>query len=166
MTALRSARVRRTMLVKRAVAATMFAAALIGGTSPVLAEKRFFTIAAVEPKGSATTDKEPFPEAALPDGGGYVLRKPDAGSRWEVSTYIWMPSQIVVDQGDEVTLEFIGINGSSHPTTIRGIDKTIVVKRGTVTQVRFVADKAGVFQIECATHRPSMTAEIIVNARR
>ncbi len=134
--------------------------------SEALAEKRFFAVAAVEPKGGVTVDKEPFPPEAMPGGGGYVLNKPDGNNRWEVSTYLWMPSQIIVNEGDEVTLEFIGINGASHPTTIKGFGKTFVLKRGTVTRVSFVADKVGVFPIECSTHRPSMTAEIIVLPRK
>ena len=63
------------------------------------AAKRSFTIAAVEPKGGTTVDKEPFPKDALPEGGGYILRKPDQTGRWEVSTYVWTPSQIVVTEG-------------------------------------------------------------------
>lgn len=131
-------------------------------TGNALAEKRFFTVAAVEPKGGVTADKEPFPSEPLPAGGGYVLNKPDANNRWEVSTYLWTPGQIIVNEGDEVTLEFVGINGASHPTTIKDFGKTFVLKRGTATRVSFVADKAGTFPIECHTHRPSMTAEIIV----
>ena len=77
-----------------------------------------------------------------------------------------MPGQIIVNEGDEVTLEFVGINGASHPTTIKGFGKAFVLKRGTVTRVSFVADKVGVFPIECSTHRPSMTAEIIVLPRK
>ena len=134
--------------------------------SDALAEKRFFTVAAIEPKGGVTVDKEPFPPGALPSGGGYVLNKPDGNNRWEVSTYLFVPGQIIVNEGDEVTLEFVGINGASHPTTIKGFGKEFVLKRGTVTQVNFVADKVGTFPIECGTHRPSMTAEIIVLPRR
>lgn len=135
-------------------------AAMLPGAA--LAEKRFFTIAAVEPKGGVTTDKEAFPSEPLPAGGGYVLNKPDTNNRWEVSTYLWMPGQIIVNEGDEVTLEFAGINGAHHPTTIKDFGKSFMLKRGTVTRVSFVADKAGTFPIECHTHRPSMTAEIIV----
>jgi len=128
--------------------------------------KRFFTIAAVEPKGGATTDKEPFPETTLPGGGGYILKKPDATGRWEVSTYLWMPGQIIVNQGDEVALEFIGINGANHATVIQGYDRSFVVERGQTTKVTFKADKAGVFAITCATHQPSMVGELIVLLRR
>jgi hypothetical protein len=95
--------------------------------------KRVITMAAIEPKGGTTLDKEPFPQQALP-GGGYLLKKPDASGRWEVSTYRWLPSQVIVNQGDEVTLEIIGINGDEHPAVIEGYGVSFVVKRGQVAR--------------------------------
>jgi plastocyanin len=133
---------------------------------PATAGKRFFTIAAVEPKGATTVDKEPFPAVAFPDGGGYILKKPDQTGRWEVSTYVWQPSQIIVTEGDEVTLEFVGIHGAEHPTTIVGYDKTLMLKRGHIVRLEFTADKAGTFQIVCGHHRPSMVGELIVMPKK
>lgn len=127
-----------------------------------LAGKRTITMAAVELKGGTTVDKEPFPQAALPEGGGYLLKKPDASGRWEVSTYRWDPAQVIVNQGDEVTLEIIGINGDVHPGVIEGYGVSFSVKRGEVTRVSFTADRAGVFRILCDKHHPSMHGEIIV----
>lgn len=49
--------------------------------SPAIAAKRHFIVTAVEPKGGANVEKEPFPEAALPEGGGYVLKKPNDEGR-------------------------------------------------------------------------------------
>jgi hypothetical protein len=51
-----------------------------------------------------------------------------------------------------MTLEFVGINGASHPTTIVGYDKSFVLKRGQATKIGFKADKAGLFAIQCGTH--------------
>jgi hypothetical protein len=65
-----------------------------------------------------------------------------------------------VNKGDEVTLEFIGINGASHPTTISGYGKSFILKRGHVNRVTLRADKPGVFPIVCGTHTPSMRAEL------
>jgi plastocyanin len=129
------------------------------------AGKRHITIAAVEPKGGVTIDKEAFPQAALPEGGGYQIQKPNAQGRWEVSTYRWMPSQILVNQGDDVTLEYIGINGAEHPALIEGYNLKFVVKRDQVTTVSFKADKPGVFRIYCSAHHPSMHGELIVLPR-
>ena len=142
------------------------AGALLALPSGAGAEQRFFTIAAVEPKGGTTTDKEPFPHHPVPEGGGYVLKKPDQTGRWEVSAYVWQPSQVIVAEGDDVTLEFVGINGAEHPTTIAGYDQALVLKRGNVVRLEFKADKAGTFKIVCATHRPSMVGELIVLPRR
>jgi len=151
--------------------AALVAAVIAFGTGPALAAdvhgkaepgKRHITIAAVEPKGGTTVDKEPYPEQALPAGGGYILKKPNPQGRWEVSTYRFMPSQIIVNQGDDVTLEYVGINGDVHPGVIEGYNVGFVVKRGQVTIVNFKADKAGVFRILCNAHHPTMHGELIV----
>jgi plastocyanin len=156
----------RWWLGSRMLAGALIGACLAGAPDFAQAEKRFFTIAAVEPKGGTTADKEPFPAAALPEGGGYVIKKPDQTGRWEVSAYVWQPSQIIVTEGDDVTLEFIGINGAEHPTTIVGYDKTLVLKRGHVIRIELNADKPGTFAIVCNHHKPSMVGELIVMPRK
>jgi len=154
------------MLQSRPIRTALAALVLLAAFAlPALAAERRFVIAAVEPKGGVTVDLEPFPAATLPEGGGYVLKAPDDNGRWEVSAYVWMPSQIVVDQGDQVTLEFVGINGAAHPTTIEGYEQTVTVRRGEVADVTFTADRPGVFVISCATHQPSMVGELVVLAR-
>jgi len=154
-------------IMTAAIAATLLGLATIAVTSgQAQAEKRTFTVAAVEMKGGVTVDKEPFPTDALPAGAGYVLNKPDQTGRWEVSVYMWTPSQIIVNQDDDVTLEFVGINGANHPTTIAGYDKSFVLKRGQATKISFKADKAGLFAIQCGTHKPSMAAELVVLPRK
>ena len=118
---------------------------------------------AVEPKGGTTVEKEPFPSGPLPPGGGYVLSQPDEKTRrWEISAYVWQPTQIIVNQGDEVALEFVGINGAIHPTTISAFS----LKRGEAHRVTFIADKVGSFGVVCSTHRPSMVGEIVVLPKR
>jgi len=128
--------------------------------------ERTVYIAAVEPKGGAHVDHEPFPATALPEGGGYALKKPDEKGRWEVSTYRWDPGTIVVNQGDRVTLEIIGINGNEHPFTIEGYWLTGVVRRGQLTRLTFTADKPGIFKIICRTHSPAMQADLVVLANK
>ena len=142
----------------------MFVAVI--AATPASAEKRQFTMLAVEPKGGATVDKEPYPTATLPEGGGLVRKHPDHTGRWEVSAYVWQPSQLIVTEGDEVTIDFVGINGASHPAKIAGYDKAFVVKRGETLRVSFTANKAGVFPITCDTHKPSMTGELVVMPKR
>lgn len=132
-------------LAKAPTSAVLLAGMTIASMSwQAQAEMRGFTIAAVELKGGAAVDKEPFPTEALPAGASYVLTKPNEAGRWEVSVYLWTPSQITVNQDDEVTLEFVGINGASHPTTIAGYNKSFGLKRGSVTRVNFKAEGGGV----------------------
>ena len=38
--------------------------------------------------------------------------------------------------------------------------------RGQAHRVTFTADKVGIFGIECSTHRPSMSGELIVMPKR
>jgi plastocyanin len=155
--------------MKRILASAVCAIAVAGalaGLAPAQAEKRYIVVTAVEPKGGASVEKEPFPAVSLPEGGGYELKKPNDAGRWEVSVYVFDPRQIFVNEGDEVTLEFVGINGASHPITIGGYDKTFELKRGQSTRVTFTADKSGIFPIVCATHHPTMVAELIVAAKQ
>jgi heme/copper-type cytochrome/quinol oxidase subunit 2 len=148
------------------LAAGFAASALAQGSTPQSPRQRTIYVAAVEPKGGVTIDKEPFPAAELPPGGGYLLRKPDEKGRWEVSTYRWDPGTIVVNQGDRVTLEIIGINGDDHPFTIEGYWVSGVVKRGQITRLTFTADKPGIFKIICRKHAPSMQADLVVLAAK
>lgn len=142
--------------------AAVFTTAWLAGSAEAAGMKRTITMVAIEPKGGTTVDKEPFPSTPLPEGKGYALTSPDANGRWEVSTYRWQPNQIVVSQGDDVTLEILGINGAEHPAVIEGYDVSFTVKRGELTTVTFTADKAGVFPFRCATHQPAMVGELIV----
>jgi plastocyanin len=134
--------------------------------SPAVADKRHIIVTAVEPKGGANVEKEPFPETPLPEGGGYVLKKPNDEGRWEVAVYVFEPRQIFVDEGDEVTLEFVGINGSGHPITIEAYGQSFELKRGHVHKVTFTADKPGRHSIICSVHQPTMTAELIVAPKK
>jgi plastocyanin len=160
-----TARSKRRLAVPGIVLAGLMAAAI--WTTSASAEKRFFTVLAVEPKGGTTVDKEPFPTAALPAGGGYVIAQPDEKTRrWEVSAYVWLPSQITVTEGDEVTLEFVGINGAAHPTSIAVFGQNFTLTRGQAHRVTFTADKVGIFGITCSTHKPSMSGELVVMPKR
>jgi heme/copper-type cytochrome/quinol oxidase subunit 2 len=155
--------------VTRAPLLALVALAVIGlsacaGTAAAKLQpgERTVYLTAIEPKGSTTVDKEPFPEASLPAGGGYGLKPPDDTGTWQVETYVWLPSEITVIEGDKVTLQVLGVNGSIHPARIEGYDVAFEAKRGQVTTVTFTADKAGVFKILCDVHQPTMTGTLIV----
>ncbi len=136
---------------------------LAGWVSLAGAAERVIYMQAMEPKGTTSASKEPFPGKTLPKGGGYIIKPPNKGGQWQVSTYIFNPTQVIVNKGEKVVLKILGINGSKHTVSIeRYAKKPFLIKRGKLTEVSFVADKAGVFRIDCAEHPPSMTGEIIV----
>lgn len=155
----------RKRVVLLALAVSLAATVLSGCAQPAAApQERTVYMAAVEPKGTTSVGKEAFPAQALPDGGGYILKEPDADGNWVVETYRWTPGTVVVNQGDVVTLEIVGINGAEHPFTIEGYDVSGVVTRGSITRVTFTADKPGIFRMLCGKHLPTMTADLVVLA--
>lgn len=141
------------------------ALAVVSPSPAVFAADRHIVVTAVEPKGGANVEKEPFP-GPLPEGAGYVLKKPNDEGRWEVAVYVFEPRQIFVDEGDAVTLEFVGINGASHPVTIDAYGQTFELKRGHVNKVTFTADKPGRHSVVCSSHLPTMVSELIVAPKK
>ena len=123
---------------------------------------RVIYMAAVEMKGGTQQEKEPYPEAPLPSGAGYIKTPPNPAGRWEVSAYQWSPGTIVVRQGETVTLEIVGINGDVHPSTIPGLVDSFTVKRGQITRVTFTASKPGLYPIICTKHQPHMQGTLVV----
>ncbi len=150
-------------LLMGALALMVVASSCAGETGSGLESgERTIHMAAIEPKGEASADEEPFPTDPLPAGGGYVLEEPDAEGNWVVETYRWLPSEVTVVEGDKVTMEILGVNGASHPSTIEGYGLDFEVKRGQVTTVQFTADKPGIFRFVCQVHQPTMTGSLIV----
>ncbi len=153
-------RIRRGMGMAAAAALGLM---LAGSETPwAEAPGRVIYMAAVEIKGGTQQDKEPYPAADLPPGGGYIKTPPNASGRWEVSAYQWSPAIIVAQQGETVTLEIVGVNGDAHPTTIPGLVESFTVKRGEITRVTFVAGKPGLYPVICTKHRPSMQGTLVV----
>jgi plastocyanin len=124
-------------------------------------------MAAIEPKGGTTVDREPYPAGELPMGGGYVKKAPDeATGRWEVSVYQFSPATVIVKQGELVTLELVGINGAKHTVHIEKFHPDhVTVTRGEIARVQFTADTPGIFKIHCKEHEPSMEGTLVVLAR-
>ncbi|MDR7486218.1 MAG: hypothetical protein QN149_13390 [Armatimonadota bacterium] len=139
------------------------------GAGQATPAKRTIYMAAVEPKGGTSVSSEPYPSGspALTAGPGYVLRPPDASGRWEVSVYQWQPGFVLAQEGDDVTLEIIGINGAEHPSFIEGINlPAFTVRRGQITTVNFRAGRAGFYRIVCSAHLPTMVGYLVVLPRR
>ena len=139
---------------------------LLGADTPwAQTSGRVIYMAAVEMKGGTQQEKEPYPEAPLPSGAGYIKTPPNPAGRWEVSAYQWSPGTIVVQQGETVTLEIVGVNGDVHPSTIPGLVDSFTVKRGQITRVTLTASKPGVYPIICTKHQPNMQGTLVVLPR-
>ena len=104
---------------------------------------------------------EKFPNATLPAGPGLVLRPPNKVGAWDMRAFTFSPDQIVVNQGDTVTLHFLGVQGPHHMITVDGVG-TFPLDRGHIHTVSFTEDKPGTIKYSCHVHPPSMVDEILV----
>jgi plastocyanin len=104
---------------------------------------------------------EAFPNTKLPAGPGLVLRPPNKVGAWDMRAFTFAPDQIVVNQGDTVTLHFLGVQGPHHVITVDGVG-TFPLDRGHIHTVSFTADKPGTITYWCHVHPPSMVGEILV----
>ncbi len=135
------------------------------------AQQRTFYIATVHLDGITATyangdhPAEPYPTSSLPTGGGFVIKKIDDKGGWKVRQYMFAPSQIVVNQGDQVTLNFVDVQGDEHMITVEGIASQFDIHRGQMKTITFTADKAGTIEYWCSMHEPNMRGEIVVLPR-
>lgn len=164
---------RRKLLVPAAlVLAAMLVTALFATQAPAAGARRTLYMSALEYKGGADVADEAYPPAAEPGtkalaplGGGYDLAAPDDTGRWEVESYRFEPGFMVVGQGERVTLEIVGINGSRHDSYLlapSGARTDVVITRGRMTRVLFRPTELGMWKLVCETHPPAMTADILV----
>ena len=76
-------------------------------------------------------------------------------------SFTFAPDQIVVNQGDTVTLHFLGVQGPHHVITVQGIE-TFPLDRRHIHTVSFIADKPGTITYWCHIHVPNTVGEISV----
>jgi nitrosocyanin len=81
----------------------------------------------------------------------------------------WLPSTIVVNQGDKVKLTLKNqVPGSeiTHGFTVPGYNIAEVITRGQPKTITFVADKAGIFPYYCQLHPAHIGGQLIVRAKQ
>ena len=105
--------------------------------------------------------EQPPVNSTIPQGGGFRITEPNAVGAWDFRSFTFSPDQIVVNQGDKVTLHFIGVQGAHHVVTVEGVD-TFQLMRGQIHTVSFVADKPGTITYICHVHLPNMVGQILV----
>jgi heme/copper-type cytochrome/quinol oxidase subunit 2 len=82
------------------------------------------------------------------------------------NTKFWLPSTIIVDQGDKVKLKLVNdIDGepNQHGFSIPAYNVTELVTRGTPVMVNFTADKPGVFPFICQVHPAHIGGQLVVH---
>ena len=166
--------------MRPAVGGTLIVCALLGASDaraqrpPSNSHAIYMT--AVEFKGSTTTDKLAPPQVdptKLSHGYAYKgpgQADPAARERWEVATYQFSPSFMTVQQNDSIMLSVFIANGDHHEVELTDPDgESIIAKaawdRGREYTAFFQTRKVGTYRLECAVHRPSMSAEIVVLPR-
>ena len=105
--------------------------------------------------------EQPPVNSTIPTGGGFKITEPNKAGAWDFRSFTFAPDQIVVNQGDKVTLHFIGVQGAHHVITVDGIG-TFELKRGQINTVSFVANNPGIINYVCHVHLPNMAGQILV----
>jgi plastocyanin len=99
--------------------------------------------------------------STIPTGGGFKITEPNKIGAWDFRSFAFSPSQIIVNQGDKVTLHFIGVQGAHHLVTVDGIG-TFPLIRGQIYTVSFIANSPGKINYTCHLHMPNMVGQILV----
>jgi len=100
---------------------------LVSGCSPnVPASEVTFDVSIIEIKG-ATDGIEPPQVDPTSLSSGYRFKPPGEydesnPDKWQVSTYLFSPSDLTVKQGDSVTLRMFVVNGDTHVTWLEAPD--------------------------------------------
>jgi plastocyanin len=103
----------------------------------------------------------PPANSTIPTGGGFRIVLPNKVGAWDFRSFTFAPDQIVVNQGDKVTLHFIGVLGVHHIITVDGVG-TFALHRGEIHTVSFIANNPGTINFWCSLHLPNMVGQILV----
>ena len=77
-------------------------------------------------------------------------------------TKIWLPSSVMVQQGDEVELTLINKLDDPHGFKIEAFGIEEVVQPKAQTTVKFTASKTGAHSYICQMHPPHLGGNILV----
>lgn len=127
----------------------------------------------VEIKGATTTDKLAPPTDNPKDlSKGYGYKAPgDADKndpkKWEVASYMFSPGFVTARRGDTINLTAFVVNGDKHEVWItdpsgKKVLANVVWNRGRQYEFSFTAQHAGVYELVCSDHAPSMIAKFLI----
>ena len=105
--------------------------------------------------------EQPPVNSTIPTGGGLRITEPNKVGAWDFRSFTFAPDQIVVNQGDKVTLHFVGVQGVHHLITVDGVG-TFPLLRGQIHTVSFTANNPGTINYYCHIHMPNMVGQVLV----
>ena len=105
--------------------------------------------------------EQPPVNSTIPTGGGLRITEPNKVGAWDFRSFMFAPDQIVVNQGDKVTLHFVGVQGVHHLITVDGVG-TFPLLRGQIHTVSFTANNPGTINYYCHIHVPNMIGQVLV----
>lgn len=105
--------------------------------------------------------EQPPVNSTIPTGGGFRITEPNKVGAWDFRSFTFAPDQIVVNQGDKVSLHFIGVQGVHHVITVDGVG-SFTLLRGQIHTLSFVANNPGTINYYCHIHMPNMIGQILV----
>ena len=105
--------------------------------------------------------EQPPANSTIPTGGGFRITEPNKVGGWDFRSFTFSPDQIVVNQGDKVTLHFVGVQGAHHLITVDGLG-AFPLLRGQIHTVSFIANNPGTINYICHVHLPNMAGQILV----
>ncbi len=136
---------------------------------------KHFYVTGVEWKGSTSAAGLAPPTidpATLSDGYGFKAQdvyEPE-NDKWQVASYVFTPGAMVAYEGDRIDMTFFIINGNKHTVWVEAPDGAtaldeVEMNRGREYDISFTASAAGVYNLICTEHEPTMTARILVLPR-
>jgi plastocyanin len=105
--------------------------------------------------------EKPPVNATIPTGGGFRITEPNKVGAWDFRSFAFAPAQLIVNQGDKVTLHFVGVQGVHHVITVDGVGSFSLL-RGQIHTVSFTANNPGTINYYCHIHMPNMVGQILV----
>ena len=102
------------------------------------------------------------PVPAADDGGAVsftVVNVEYEGSK------LWLPGTLVVKKGAQVTIKLINnvkSDPDQHGFAIPGYNIAAIVNRGEPKEIKFTADKPGIFPIICQLHPAHVGGQLVV----
>ncbi len=113
---------------------------LIGPLGMAQAAEKTFEVVTGEWKWTAKTGEAPVTNRGK-------------GTTKKIERYVFNPGFIMVNKGDSVTLRIHDVKGSKHQikSEALGIPETLV-QRGEMKTIKFTANTAGTFVIDCGNH--------------